>query len=489
MIIFFTILFLLPLISLTLTTAIVRSLHQGIHVRVIRSSNHKTVAGLVLMGMFVTFFITGCDAVAVHFYIHGSEVEDDLGPQPLHYKSKVSFFCTLILLGCDIYACFHVLSVLLYVCCKNINENASQKDECCCCCDRNVKTCCKCITNCCITHTLGQCCFYTAFFAIFGTLQQNKVWKPADNEGNEDDHDNEDKEDKEGNRIINFRTVWVIVLALAGPAITINTHIGFILVSWLTDEKQASSVVLIYLAALTYLFFMFRQCYIASAEIKPKRYCWSIFLPLYPFRQCFKYFGAYFYTCCCWNLTSDCIRDKYNLVVRELKCAQCCCCYCNKVDRHRPLEDLIAVKTQHKDEDEEFNTKAFCIVFSWGWFLVLPIGLILFALSKLPIKTIDLPSHLLNTFQIFILLVSLLITYKIISLSETDVSRFLRKMRKAYIALTAPENGAPPLNVTDEIKKYKEVDDVEAAACLVGELAEVVVHKLPRPVPAAGGTQ
>ena len=50
----------------------------------------------------------------------------------------------------------------------------------------------------------------------------------------------------------NSRTMWVLTLTLMAPMFAISTHMGFILVAWLTDMSQASSVVLIYLAALLY---------------------------------------------------------------------------------------------------------------------------------------------------------------------------------------------------------------------------------------------
>ena len=312
-------------------------------------------------------------------------------------------------------------------------------------------------------------CFYVPFYVTFGTLKQGNAWNLPDrtNNGN--------KETDNKNKVANNMTLWVLMIALAAPVFTISTHIGFILVSWLTNTEEASSVALFYLAVLFYLFFMTRQCYSASSNLKPKHWCCSICLPFYPVRQCFKYiFGLVYVLCCC---NTVCVQDRMNLTCPPFPCCYGCCRYCKYVEHHDlPMEDVILTQTEHKEHDEEFNTKAFCIVFSWGWVLMLPIALVFLAFSALPITTIDLFSDLLNTFQILILFASLLITYKIVSLGETEVTRFLKNMRERYIALT--DNTAPDLN--EKIKKRREVDDIEAAACLVGELAEVVVHKLPQ---------
>ena len=79
-IIFFTILFFLPLMAIGLIATIVRSLQLPLHVGVIRPSNHKTVAGMVLMGMFATFYIVGCDAAGVYFFVNNSELGSNHAP-------------------------------------------------------------------------------------------------------------------------------------------------------------------------------------------------------------------------------------------------------------------------------------------------------------------------------------------------------------------------------------------------------------------------
>lgn len=51
--IFCTVLFLLPLIFITITATIVRSLHKEIHKGISKHVNHKNVVGLALMGHFM----------------------------------------------------------------------------------------------------------------------------------------------------------------------------------------------------------------------------------------------------------------------------------------------------------------------------------------------------------------------------------------------------------------------------------------------------
>ena len=126
-----------------------------------------------------------------------------------------------------------------------------------------------------------------------------------------------------------------------------------------------------------------------------------------------------------------------------------------------------------RKEDFQFkvlNTRAFCVVFMWGWVLAGMVALVIVAFTLLPIVAFDLLTDLINTFQITLILIGLLITYKILNLSEPDIYRFLNKMREAFLATDREK-------VREEVRDLKKVDDIEATGYLVGELAEVVVHK------------
>ena len=49
----------------------------------------------------------------------------------------------------------------------------------------------------------------------------------------------------------------------------------------MTNSAQASSVALICLAVMFYMFFMLRQCYLANEEVNPKGCCGSTCTVLY----------------------------------------------------------------------------------------------------------------------------------------------------------------------------------------------------------------
>ncbi len=467
---------------LMLTSTVVRSLHKSIHVRIIRTVHHQNVAGLALTGTFVTFYIVACDACAFYYaYIGHNEISH------LHeLKRTINFISTGLLLAFDGMVCLIPLTVLLYVCCKYIDEQTYRAGA------ERQNNCNKCVRGCFLGNFLHQG-FKLYFNAIFGTLNLTSLW------------------DSEDEKVKGFRLVWIITLSLVAPLFAISSHITFILVSWLTNKTQASSVALICLAVITFLFFMFRQCYTAvsaSKRIKEWPPC------LYPFCQCGKHISAcFFLSCCCWcnrwNKLNRCrewmekgdpVISKRLAIRSELNLDEESTVQVEEVNllaeeekekggaspvevvKKKPKEGKKLNRVQsvlHEQEDhqyKEFNTRAFCIVFMWGWVLVGMVGLVIVAFMLLPIVAFDLLTDLINTFQITLILVGVLITYKILSLSEPDIYRFLNVVRKAFLT----KSEADGKDVTEKVSDLKRVDDIEATGYLVGELAEVVVHRLPQ---------
>ena len=467
---FLIVLLVLPMVSIALTATVVRSLRRSIHASIARRSGHHNMTGIVLTGTFVTFFIVGCDIAAVYYAYHNDHILRD------HMlKTTLNFISTAILLAYDLLVSLLPIAVLQILCCKHIHEyllaNAGTDndgeaagpcpDSCKSCCREcmsdncKCKSCCRKFSKCCMTCFLPQC-LILGFYAIFGELDQDPIW-----------------EEMRKKRITNSRVAWIVTLLLVAPFFTISSHIGFILVSWLTDSAQASSVALICLAVMIYMFFMLRQCYLANEEVNPKGCCGSTCMVFYPFYQISKYVGAFFYIMCFGNrLRRAC--SWYIASATGIPFARLRQDGLMELFDHR-AEPQPEVNLDHKDE---FNTKAFCIVFCWGWILVVFAGMIIFAFSVLPFVTTDLISKVFDTFQVLIILVSLLITYKILSLGKPAIARFLQQVRDAYITLQSGANGERRIH--EDIGNRKDLDDYEAAGCLVAELAEVVVHKLPR---------
>lgn len=399
---------LLPLMFLILIATVVRSLHREIHAIIAPKSGHHNLTGLALTGMTVTLYVLGCDIIAMYYSCGVGDVV------------LISCATTAFLMIYSVVASFILILILLFISCKLVNEccnpsrpgrgNLQQyNDNGSCIGYRRACTSC---SNCILMRCL-RFCFRPFFWATFGYFQQNRLWDL-----------------RYSGNLANSRAVWIIALLFTAPVISISSHMSFIVVAWLTDAPQASSVALICFAILLYFFFMFRQCYM----VNKRDHCFTL-------RHC------------CNRRES---KHQKSEVIYELLNSKCV----------MPEENTSACK---------FDMTAFCITLSWGVFLLFIIVLLLFAFFELPIITVSLLSELVSTFEILVFLISILITYRILTMKEPTISRFLRRVRGTFI------NKAGSEFLSSEIKDTKNVDNAEAAGILLGELAEVVVQGHPRP--------
>lgn len=402
---------------------IVRSLKVPITNKLSNSLNHPSVAGLVLTGIFLHLFCLAMDMAAVYFMYLDKELEDI----PLHANphNSLNFFATGITLGVNI-----IISVLLIICSAYLH--------------------CK--------HILGPSKFFFTckhvfqrvlspiFYVIFGEFDQEDFWNSI--------YKDEKKRTIQDKKRIRQHTVWVVCFMLLAPLFSLVSHVGYIFAAWLTEPSKTTSVALIFLGVAMFLFIMFRQCYIANEKVEAKQW-----------KNCFLL--------CCPG-------------VQVLKCMCNCICLClcmktcppqKKKNSANLLEDGVKVQEESIESvlkgewevDRFFDTKSCCVTFAWGWPLVISIAFFLSAFYELPMASYTLPLYLLNAFQVFIVIITLLITYKVLQITEPVVHVFLRNMRKAY------SSRAQRLHVPEV---EMEGGEVASAATLIGELAGVVVHEL-----------
>ena len=427
-----------PLIAITLTATVVRSYRKDIQKKIDKSEHHHNLVGLVLTGIFVSFYIVGCDVMAVGFAFSGKH---ELSQHEL--RKTLNIFSTVIILIFDSSVTLIPLVVLSHICCKHINEETCiqceqqegrleqqaqeggreqearldqlaqeggqpQEDGC----EQQAQDS---ILKYCLIEC--SCCFDFFFYVIFGTLEDNIT-----------DKDN---------------VLWLISFTLVAPIFTISSHFGYILVAWLTNTAQASSMSLIAVAVVVYLIFMLSRCYIANRGINPKYTCISSCLIIfYPFKQCCQIMSTTCHICCCKN---NCNAD---------------------------IDELLQTGSNtdaQTDSNTRLNTKAFCVVFIWGCVLVAILGAVIASFTLLPIITYNLLSDLTYTFQILLIVISLLITYKILSSSEPELLRFMRNVKKRF---TKHSN-----NLITDLRNADD-DDIKATGYIIGELTKVVIQKL-----------
>lgn len=261
--------------------------------------------------------------------------------------------------------------------------------------------------------------FSPLFYVIFGEFNLTKFWNSVRN--------GDDKVER-------HHRAWIVCFMLLAPLFSLTSHAGYILAAWLTEPNKTTSVALVYIGIYLYMFLMLRQCYIANKKSESMDSCNCFLLVLYPIRQCCKYIVDCIYLCCTKKTYCE-YKTEYNKLLEE-----------------------------PKRRNETFKTKTLCVTFTWGLPLTGSVAFLVSAFYELPVASYTLPIYLLNVFQVFIVMITLLITYKILQITEPEVHTFLRNMKKGY-------ETHDPKGKAENIPE----DEVEATGTLAGALVKVVV--------------
>ena len=455
---FFLFTLVVPLISITVMAAIARSWQKVIHIKITRAANYANITGVVISGFFITVFITSLDFASVFYsYIRTTEVDEALHEFEANKSAKyfkeheLNFLITIMLTIYDSAILLVSLSSLMYVCVIELK-----------CCGEG-----KCFY--CSLQSF-KWFFNTFFFLIFGTRNHQHSWDSPQPVRINSSHYSNGVVNFNRDRIANNRLIWILMFSTTAPAFSLAGHLGFILISWVINPSQATAMFIQDITILVFLFIMTRQCYLIhrkyERDVKWCLICW----PLYDVLSVL---------CCidvCYRRCRQELDKSHDLdLAAELQPTTCR----QELDKSHDLAAELQPNTGYSFKAIDtrlelgkelnasfFNSKAFCIAFAWSWALILLIGLTMVAFLELPIATLSLPNYLLNILQILLIVLPLLITYKILSTSESEVLKFMKNMRSSYI------HGG-----TQKSKKWSEYDDIET----IGDLAGEVIKKLVTP--------
>ena len=237
-----------------------------------------------------------------------------------------------------------------------------------------------------------------------------------------------DEDEEEYKKERDKREKWLIICFLYGPLFCISSHIGYILVAWLTEPDRTTSVALVTLGVIFYLFFVYREICAISSKLPSD--------------------GKLQHGC------TTCIDYLKN-----------CFCYC-------------CIKKEDKDEDEDvdkddppFQLPAFGIALMFSIVIVGPACLCLAVFFLLPIPAIELAINLQNLLQIVIVVSAALISFKILTLGESKQKRFFKKFRHWYYKKNK-----------NSLKNVENGEDIyEDSGRIAGELVQGLAKKYVTP--------
>ncbi len=429
---------LIPIFFITIISVVVRSLNTNIIIAFEKPINNGNLSAMILIGIFGEFVILGMDIAAV-IYVFPKTDDTSIS------LTEPNLYVAVITLGFDSLVLMCMLTGLLYLCCSHLHKDMER--NCFTICER-----CKEIPLCCLQCCLPLC-LTACFYVVFGKLKDTtEAWKmPEENTGesiNATDEErqklvtkesiseeaqgaqpqpsageekfqagNDSKETQTGDAI--HRTQWIMLFMLVAPLFSIASHSGYILVAWITEPSKATSVALILTAISVYSFLLFRQCYVVNAAINMKCRCWSICILLWPIWQVIVHIACIVKYCSCKKC------EKAEKGIED--------CIGEKPEDGMSLIDVF--KGQRKEKESSkilFNTQAFCITIPWGILSTGSLAMVIISFYDLPVQTLDIVEYLLSIFQVFIVVIALLVTYKVFMLSEPEMQKFFKYLNKQY---------------------------------------------------------
>ena len=401
----------IPIFFIVVILIFVRSTHEVINTGLALKQNHGSFAALITIGVFGQGVIIGIDAAALTYVVTKNYEYSNYTVQ-----HTINCLITFVTFSFNAVIALIMLLCLLYLWCTLCHRDAKQKCE----------SCAFCPTFCleaCLT-----CFLIPLFYGITGKRQQTAWTMPK--EYNEDS--------RASQILVARRTSWVLLIMLVSPLFSLASHGGYILAAWLTGPSRATETALMLVATLIYASFIFRHCYAVNSKTNLKRKGWSIGIPLYFIWQSIQYSCK----CCC----------------QQNICAFMCST--RKDEAEDEMKDLLEGH-RNRYADNIFNTQALCIVLGWGTVVFASIAFTFIAFNEVPFQTLDLATYLVNIFQVLIVVIAALVTYKILTFGEPEINRFIKKVRKAYEDKTEPDN--------------KHFDDLEAVGTVTGNALDSII--------------
>lgn len=429
-------------------TVIIRSTHVTIHNKITKTSTGQVfsnLAGLTLTGLHTVWFILGMDIAALYLVnrqkheYYDAEIDNQ----------QFNLYIVYITFTIDAVIALQQLTCIVYLCCTQFN-------------------------NAVISFIEHAAMFFILpyFYAVFGTKIHARIWEGTVGDG-------VGHQQKDTKSLPNIHKMWVLTGIMVAPLFCLASHAGYILVAWVTEPEKTTATFLGALGCFLYMFFVFRHCYMVHKEPD------GLFKALPRFENanqqtenanqltededdncltgiftCRKY----------WYICGNLIPLLIPIYVIASHICNYVCILCGTfigLERCTPSKDandfvnefkVKEEKEEKSDMEKEFQMKGFCMAFSWGWLVVGTLALVIAAFTEIPVSTYRLAENLESVVQIIIVLLGFLISYKLITNEDSDIKKFMRKLRRTYT------KGKPNSNLEDE-------DVVEAGGIIAGEVA------------------
>ena len=375
---FLLIIFGLPLSLICLLVIVVKSLQNPIRRSIRKKSNHPNIAALALTGLYISVFILAMDTSAMVMVFRNKH---ELSNHNFKHYYPLNFVFVCFALDAFFLAIITFVYTILFInyfCAKNK-----------------------------WSKRIIVFCFACMYYPVFGLIKTKDKGQIAASCVT-----NRTSNVERTLNMFSEYQVWLVLSGFVATFICLLSHIGFIVVAWVSAPEHAWSTTLLTLFSFLFFFFMFRQSYIRFNNLKPG--------PKDAYDRCaciIRYFCClccWFYACCCNE--NSCCQEEAGDILEELDALN--------IDEENNKDDKV------EEKSIDFDFRAFFISGVLGLFISGIQALIMFSFIELPFSTDTTPSYILNILQLTFLVTATLIAYNVFALRKPTEQFILEKVTK-----------------------------------------------------------
>ena len=358
------------------------------------STNHGTMVALVITGMWITIGIVVCDILACNVARGNHEYSSDIKVRSINLQVA---YGTLV---CDI---IFILPMLLCIVCykgRKVQKNVSKFLSC-----------------------------------IVSKNTYEKI----------NDH------------------CLIFPFMLITPILCVSSHIGYIMLAWLTEPSKCTTIAILYYSFLLFIFFSLRKAYKSQSKLD---------ISLHKYKSCNGYIvhedqsqgdamemhqqenQGDSNSAMAPEQQGQCqdsaiqLQSQENGEDTEQQASQvnCCCCVSCRYDGSG--NEHIA------SNEKDINTQVFCLLLLYSVFIIGIAVIFTLIFLLLPLASEELVRYLFELFQLMVVLVTGLITYKFFLSASFTFESVLKKLIKEYAAKEDTDSNLKAIAKKHEVQKF-----------------------------------
>ena len=436
---------LLPFIFLLIFIIFIRNVHDDAIKSFTHPSKHGILVAMSLCGILVSIGVLVFDILACYVVASGNhEYANDITGTPLN------LYIVFGTLACDSLFTIPLLFCIVYVFAYN-GKNY-------------FKVCCKCDITCSASEWLKN----SLIAIIIGKNTLEKVTRLSDND--------------------------VIALMfsamLISPLLSFASHIGYILLAWLTEPSKCTTILILFYILTVYFYLSFRKCYKHYARIHITCSCLEkkvksnsdnhvyendIPLVIVNSRSEHKHMSESSANAKTEHLDSKPAEKESSTVVTNKPACKSASDESFMGSEMKDERYDCCCLTIDKVEKKHINTQAFCLLFFFSFFFLGIMVMIVTIIIVLPLSSEELVTYLFNVFQLTIVIISTQVAYELYFGSSFSLKHVFQKFREVFANKKRRSYNKELVEIATNHHDYSEID--EATGAFAAELTDVIVQK------------